>query len=429
MKAPKLIFLISLVMAIIMPLGLDAQINPGRILRNTKKKAEKKVEERVEKRVDKAVDKTLDKAEDAIDGKGQGAEAGKDPATASPESNPAAIAATRPVLNWDTFDFLPGDVVIFEDNLQGERNGEFPSKWDLVNGSVENAVFDDENVIMYINTNTNIYGGIVPLMTNNEEDYLPSEFTYEFDAYFDSPQRTYRVLFYDGKNQGRLNSSVNSGSSSSVDRVRISQNSADFGSTEGYYPGFNSNNQSSSPAGWRRISISFNKRALKVYLDDARVLNIPNVSYNPLGITMAYHNPGGGHQGYIKNIRIAQGAVPLYDKFLTDGKIVTSGIRFDVNRATIRPESMGVINEIVNLLKQNPELRFSVEGHTDSDGNPASNQTLSEERAKAVVEKMVELGISPSRLTSKGHGQSQPIAPNSTPEGKAQNRRVEFVKM
>jgi len=144
---------------------------------------------------------------------------------------------------------------------------------------------------------------------------------------------------------------------------------------------------------------------------------------------MAYHNPGGGHQGYIKNIRIAQGAVPLYDKFLTDGKIVTSGIRFDVNRATIRPESMGVINEIVNLLKQNPELRFSVEGHTDSDGNPASNQTLSEERAKAVVGKMVELGISPSRLTSKGHGQSQPIAPNSTPEGKAQNRRVEFVKM
>jgi OmpA-OmpF porin, OOP family len=66
--------------------------------------------------------------------------------------------------------------------------------------------------------------------------------------------------------------------------------------------------------------------------------------------------------------------VPLYDKFLTDGKIITNGIRFDVNKATIKPESMRVINEIVNLMKVYPELKFSVEGHTDSDGNPESNQ-------------------------------------------------------
>jgi len=64
----------------------------------------------------------------------------------------------------------------------------------------------------------------------------------------------------------------------------------------------------------------------------------------------------------------------LYDKFLTDGKIITNGIRFDVNKATIKPESMRVINEIVNLMKVYPELKFSVEGHTDSDGNPESNQ-------------------------------------------------------
>lgn len=333
-------------------------------------------------------------------------------------------------LNWSKFDFVAGDEIIFEDNLEGERNGEFPSKWDLVNGTVENAVLDGENVIMFIKTNTNSTGGIAPMMANGHEDYLPDEFTVEFDAYFDNHNRTYRVLFYDGKNQGTLNRNTNPGSNHKVDRIRVTQNSVVYGDTRGNYPGFgesSSDDASRSKPGWRRVSISFNKRALKVYLDDARVLNIPNMSFNPLGLTFAYHNPTGGHLGYIRNIRLAKGAVPLYDKILTDGKIVTTGIRFDVNNATIRPESMGVINEIVQLMQQHPELNFSVEGHTDSDGTAELNQRLSEERARAVMEKMVEMGISPNRLISEGHGQSQPIAPNTTPEGKAQNRRVEFV--
>jgi outer membrane protein OmpA-like peptidoglycan-associated protein len=120
--------------------------------------------------------------------------------------------------------------------------------------------------------------------------------------------------------------------------------------------------------------------------------------------------------------------VPLYDKFLVDGKFVTTGIKFDVNKATIKPESMGTINYVVKMMTDHPELKFSVEGHTDSDGEEASNQKLSEARAKAVLESMVKLGISAERLTSKGHGESKPMAGNDSPEGKAQNRRVEFVK-
>jgi len=340
-------------------------------------------------------------------------------------------AQEQPELDWSRFDFVQGDEIIFEDNLEGERNGEFPSKWDLVRGSVENAVLGGENVIMFINTNSNSDGGIVPMMINSSEDYLPDDFTVEFEAYFDNPARTYRVLFYDGKNQSQLNRSVNRGSNNRVDRIRITQNSVIYGDTYAYYPGFGqsaSEDASRSKPDWRRVSISFNQRALKVYLDDSRVLNIPNMNYNPLGFTFAYHNPTGGHLGYIKNIRIAKGAVPLYDKMLTDGKIVTTGIRFDVNRATLRPESLGIINEIVTLMEENATLNFSVEGHTDSDGNEGLNQTLSEARAKAVMDKMIELGISPSRLTSLGHGQSNPIASNATTEGKAQNRRVEFIQ-
>ncbi|HSR60053.1 MAG TPA: OmpA family protein, partial [Robiginitalea sp.] len=130
----------------------------------------------------------------------------------------------------------------------------------------------------------------------------------------------------------------------------------------------------------------------------------------------------------IKNIRIAEGAVELYDRFVTDGKIVTNGIKFDSGEATLKPESMGVINELVKLMKEHPEVMFSVEGHTDSDGDAQFNLTLSEQRAVTVLNTMVEMGIAPDRLVSKGFGEEVPVADNSSPEGKANNRRVEFVK-
>jgi len=89
---------------------------------------------------------------------------------------------------------------------------------------------------------------------------------------------------------------------------------------------------------------------------------------------------------------------------------------------------MGVINEIAALMKQHPEIKFSVEGHTDTDGDDAFNQTLSEQRAETVVNTLKEMGIDTGRLVSKGWGESKPVDSNSTPEGKANNRRVEFVK-
>ncbi|MBQ6989348.1 MAG: OmpA family protein, partial [Alistipes sp.] len=100
-----------------------------------------------------------------------------------------------------------------------------------------------------------------------------------------------------------------------------------------------------------------------------------------------------------------------------------------VGKATIKPESMGEINRIVQLMTENPDLKFSVEGHTDSTGKPESNQTLSEQRSKAIVDKLVELGIAKERLAAVGKGQNSPIADNNTDEGRAKNRRVEFVKM
>lgn len=129
------------------------------------------------------------------------------------------------------------------------------------------------------------------------------------------------------------------------------------------------------------------------------------------------------------NIRIAKGTVPLYDRMITDGKFITYGITFDVGKATIKPESMTGLTRIVQLLNENPTLKFSIEGHTDNTGNAASNQKLSEQRSEAVVSKLVEMSIAADRLTASGKGQNNPIADNNSPEGRAKNRRVEFIKL
>ena len=103
-------------------------------------------------------------------------------------------------------------------------------------------------------------------------------------------------------------------------------------------------------------------------------------------------------------------------------------INFDTGKSTIKPESKVTIEQIVQMLKANPEIKISVEGHTDNVGNPKSNKMLSDNRAKSVVTAIIAQGIDSKRLSSIGHGQDKPIADNKTEEGRAKNRRVELVK-
>jgi OmpA-OmpF porin, OOP family len=402
-----------------------------------KNKLKTKTIRKADNNIDKAIDKGLDKTEEGIK---DVFKKDKDDDTAdneqmqnSPSENVSTKSDTGPdaesrdsdhahELSWSKYDFVPGNKIIFEDNQEGEENGEFPSRWDLVKGRVENAVFDSSNVIYFMTASSQI----IPYLKNREEDYIPEEFTLEFDAWFKAHEYTfYEIWFSDLKNQR------NKAEKLVYSILRISANQAINNRNKGMYPGSDDgwNNKKSY---WRHVSISFNRRALKVYLDDARVLNVPNMEINPMGLTIGIDNFGtAGVKGsgrYIKNIRLAEGAVKLYDKLLQDGKIVSNGIRFDVGKATIRPESMGVINKIYALMNEHPEINFSVEGHTDNDGSDDLNQELSVQRAEAVVKQLVAMGISKDRLTSKGFGESVPVASNESPEGKASNRRVEFIK-
>jgi OmpA-OmpF porin, OOP family len=117
----------------------------------------------------------------------------------------------------------------------------------------------------------------------------------------------------------------------------------------------------------------------------------------------------------------------MFDALNRDGHFALY-INFDTGRSTLKPESKTIIEQIVTMLKENPDLKLSVEGHTDNVGTPASNKTLSEERAKSVVAAIVGQGIGFERLGTSGYGQDKPIADNNTEEGRAKNRRVELVK-
>ncbi len=302
---------------------------------------------------------------------------------------------------WSKYDFVAGEKVIFEDDLLAEQAGEFPSKWDLVSGNVEIALLGDEKVISMVENRSEIS----PLL--DSENYLPDVFTIEFDIYL---YQKYNEAFYI--------------TLKNLNKIDIRRNKTTMGRFSGS-PG-----DDSKQVGWHHIALSFNKRALKVYFNQTRVLNVPNIETPPtsFSISALSHGASRGDPAILKNIRIAEGGVKLYDRLESDGKIVTRGILFDSGQATIKPESMGVINEIVKLLKEHPEINFSVEGHTDTDGEEAFNQTLSEQRAAAVKALLVDLGIEDSRLQTKGHGEIVPVDSNDTPEGKANNRRVEFVK-
>ena len=104
-------------------------------------------------------------------------------------------------------------------------------------------------------------------------------------------------------------------------------------------------------------------------------------------------------------------------------------INFETGKSQIKPESEPIIDQIFKMLKQNPDLKVSIEGHTDNVGSEKSNRTLSESRAKSVMNALVSKGINVSRIQYKGWGQTKPIADNNTEEGKAKNRRVEIVKL
>ena len=305
---------------------------------------------------------------------------------------------------------------MFADDFTTTQDGEFPDQWSLISGqAVVNKVADRSAFLL---TDGN-YARVSPRVKN--KSYLGPIYTVEYDTYT-SPDGGYAPsLFFES--QGGPEGSV-----------QVGEGGAEFGNGASGDAGVKLNARLPDALGtyrsrWHHVAVAVKNNQMKVYVDQFRVLTVPDMKATYGSIELV----GIGDQKtplIYSNVRVAAGGgMNMLGQKFTDAKIVTHGINFDVDKATLRPESMGTLNQIKRVLTDNPDLKFEIDGHTDNSGTTAHNIILSQHRADAVKEQLVTMGIDASRLTTRGFGDTKPMTTNDTPDGKANNRRVEFVRV
>lgn len=443
---------------------------------NPKEVAKRKAQDRTNSTIDRTIDKGLDKVEEGIgnifkkksppppDGgekkspksqkenqntdidAEQETTASKPSSTSTSSNKPASKTTTeQPKANlkaFSKFDFVAGEKVLgFEDfnetsvgdfplgwntNASGEivTIGDSPQKWlfmsqdgffqpDFVKDMPENFTLEFDIFTRYRSSNIVAYNFYI-YATNNPKRDFPESYVTDALFFFNwlacDAQANYEVY-----EKGEI---INKNENLVVNNLDCQ----------------NSNAEPSKV----RFSIWRQKNRLRIYIDENKVVDIPqafipNVKYNAFKLGSKYMNFSEAEnkdEFMISNIRYAVGAPDTRNKLITEGKLVTRGILFDVNSDKIKPESYGVLKEIGTVLKENPTIKVKIIGHTDSDGDDAKNLDLSKRRAASVKNALsAEFGIEAARMETDGKGEAQPSDPNTTPQGKANNRRVEFVKL
>ena len=390
---------------------------------------ERKVENKVERETDDAMDDVLDKKKGNKSASKRNQSDGDNGEADASDSGEGQTSKKKTAKGEEVkSDFVPGTIVIFEDNLQGEQLGEFPSKWDLLDNNAEVARMNGKMAIKFEHGSDT---KITPLLKDGNKNYLPEVYTLEFD------------YFVTGNEDNTSHYHLHMKNGNDDDVIYVWFNKDKIGWTvykpnNGDYVQGNASTESVIELNdWNHFALSFNKRALKVYVNGKRYINIPNAAAaNWFSLETEFWED---HIDYITNVRLAKGGVALYEQKAQDmtavekaiaetGKFVTNNILFETGKATLKPESMEEIQKVADYMKKNPTARFEVQGHTDNQGSDKINDPLSQQRAEAVVKALESLGCDPFNMRAVGKGSHEPVASNATDEGRAKNRRVEFIK-
>lgn len=418
---------------------LNAQIDVEGKIRD---KARQRAEQHVDEGIDKAFDAVEDGVEEAVTGDGEEEEAeenetsdsDEEEPTAKPKSKspkePAAEENLKPALStYSKYDFVPGEKVLLFEDFSQDNVGDFPALW---NTDATGEVMTTSN---YSGKWFKPMGDGVYLL----EKFIPfpENFTIEFDVIpqyregagdcgfqltvYEEPDMNLNDDLYPGKGGFHVNlSAINHTFVNYIDDAN-DPNPVSGESETGLL----------IPDEMNKVKIWVQNQRIRVYREEKKIFDLPRgiksgFKYNHFRISLW----GQGGEPLISNIRIAAGLPDVRNKLLTEGKLVTYGIYFDSGKDIVKPESYSTLKGIAQVLQENPDIRIKIIGHTDSDGNDATNLDLSKRRAAAVRNSLgKDFEIDGSRIETDGLGETQPVYSNSNSEGKAGNRRVEIIKL
>ncbi|ULQ57114.1 OmpA family protein [Flavihumibacter rivuli] len=421
MKALLMTTTVALLLLSANPAGAQI-INPKKVL---EKKATKKTNEVINKEAEKAVDTVLT-------GKKNPKEQSQKETQAAEDTVVRPSSSGEPTLeSYSKFDFVPGEKVLFFDDFSQDAVGDFPAAWNT-NGSAEVVT-------------TNLYPGKWMKFVMHEcvwtDDLLklPDNYTIEFDivplgGLEGAGMSGWQLRLMQAKNAKAWDGGSAPGNGGFKLHVEyfgrpgystwLYGDECSKANMSGYV---NDENLKEKINQKYHIAIWVQKSRLRLYQDQHKIIDLPKAF--PTGCVKPDRLRFEYGAAMISNVRIAIGAPDMRSKLITEGKLVSYGIYFDVNKDVVKPESYGTLKGIADVLNENPDVKIKIIGHTDSDGNDAANLDLSKRRAAAVKNELVKtFTIDASRIETEGKGETQPVASNDTPSNKALNRRVEFVK-
>jgi OmpA-OmpF porin, OOP family len=357
----------------------------------------------------------------------------KKAASNSGTSAQSAALASSEFKAYSKFDFISADKAIFYDDFSQDVIGDFPASWST-DGSGE-VVSIGNTMARWLKLN---FGSSY---SPSFKGSLPDNYTLEFDAIIrkeeDKEDPSFMMLFFSSDNKAfeRTVMPGDAGLNTEFWKECIVNNwlAGDY-KTVGKAGSFNMNHIYDKKS---HIAVWVQKPRLRIYVNETKIIDLPQafpdkVKCNRINFNFSSEldqNEAGG-EIFISNVRIGSGIPDMRNKLLTEGKLVSRGISFDVNSDKIKPESYGALKEIAGVLKDNPAVKVKIVGHTDSDGNAAANIDLSKRRASSVKTSLSrDFGIDESRMETDGKGAAEQLSPNTSLDGKVNNRRLEFIKL
>ena len=424
------IFLLLTIALTVISTHISAQTWLEKMGKKVADKATQKVEERIERRSEEAVDKSMDKTEDAIKrNKKEQDETGEQQPDKILKKQGIEDQNQQSLQSYSKYDFVPGEKVIFFTDFSNTSVGDFPTDLNT-NGSGE-IVTTSRYPGKWLKIPEDRYKSIWTDGLLN----LPDNYTIEFDIIpvlgTENRMTGWESRLIEAENAKGYDGGAIPGKAGLLfgaeytgrPLYRAYENSGDRVDVSGF---IDDETKYSKPDHKSHIAIWVQKSRVRVYQDQNKMVDLPR-AFPGAKLNRLRFESG---DFLVSNIRVAVGAPDTRSKLITEGKLVSYGIYFDVNKDVVKPESYGTLKEIAQVLKENPDVKVKIVGHTDSDGDDAKNMDLSKRRGASVKNELVKtFGIDASRLESDGLGESKPVAANDTPGNKALNRRVEFIKL